>query len=38
MFALTRALKKKDAELAESAALLVLRKKAEAIWGREKDE
>jgi uridine phosphorylase len=36
--ALERALKKKEAELAESAALLVLRKKADAIWGKEKDE
>ncbi|TCV79201.1 hypothetical protein EDC63_13423 [Sulfurirhabdus autotrophica] len=35
---LERALKKKEEALAEAAALLVLRKKAEAIWGKEKEE
>jgi transposase-like protein len=35
---LERALKKKEAALKESAALLVLRKKADAIWGKEKEE
>jgi hypothetical protein len=35
---LERALKKKEAALAEAAALLVLEKKAEAIWGKGKAE
>jgi transposase-like protein len=36
--ALERELRRKDAALAEAAALLVLKKKADAIWGEEKDE
>ncbi|WP_455289594.1 transposase [Cupriavidus necator] len=36
--ALERELKRKDAALAETAALLVLRKKAEAIWGRDEED
>ncbi|MGX6566597.1 hypothetical protein [Cupriavidus necator] len=35
---LERELKRKDAALAETAALLVLRKKAEAIWGRDEED
>jgi len=35
---LERTLKKKEAALAEAAALLVLEKKAEAIWGKGKAE
>jgi DNA-binding transcriptional MerR regulator len=35
---LERELKRKDAALAEAAALLVLRKKAEAIWGKDEEE
>lgn len=35
---LERTLKKREAELAEAAALLVLEKKAEAIWGKGKAE
>ena len=35
---LERELRRKDKALAETAALLVLRKKAHAIWGDEKDE
>jgi hypothetical protein len=35
---LERELRRKDAALAETAALLVLRKKAEAIWGKDEDE
>ena len=35
---LERDLRRKEKALAETAALLVLRKKAEAIWGREEDE
>ncbi len=35
---LERELRRKDKALAETAALLVLRKKAEAIWGRDADE
>ena len=35
---LERTLKKKDAALAEAAALLILEKKAEAIWGKGKAE
>lgn len=31
-------LRRKDAALAETAALLVLRKKAEALWGKDEDE
>ena len=31
-------LRRKDKALAETAALLVLRKKAQAIWGAEEDE
>lgn len=34
---LERELQRKDAALAETAALLVLRKKAEAIWGKDED-
>jgi len=34
---LERELRRKDQALAETAALLVLRKKAEAIWGTERD-
>jgi transposase-like protein len=34
---LERELRRKDQALAETAALLVLRKKAEAIWGAERD-
>src|SRR5690606_37581945 len=36
--ALGRELKRKEAALAEAAALLVLRKKAHAIWGDQEDE
>lgn len=36
--ALNRELKRKEAALAEAAALLVLRKKAQAIWGDQEDE
>lgn len=36
--ALKRELRKKEKALAETAALLVLRKKAEAIWGEPEDE
>jgi hypothetical protein len=35
---LERTLKKKEAALAEAAALLALEKKAEAIWGKGKAE
>lgn len=35
--ALSRELKRKEAALAETAALLVLRKKAQAIWGDQED-
>ena len=35
---LERTLRKKEAALAEAAALLVLEKKAEAIWGKGKAE
>jgi transposase-like protein len=35
---LERQLQRKDAALAEAAALLMLRKKANAIWGTEEDE
>lgn len=35
---LNRELKRKEAALAETAALLVLRKKAQAIWGEPEDE
>jgi len=35
---LERELKRKNAALAETAALLVLRKKAEAIWGRDEED
>jgi transposase len=35
---LSRELKRKEAALAETAALLVLRKKAQAIWGDQEDE
>ena len=34
---LERELRRKEAALAETAALLVLRKKAEAIWGKDED-
>lgn len=36
--ALSRELQRKEAALAETAALLVLRKKAQAIWGDQEDE
>lgn len=36
--ALERELKRKEAALAEAAALLVLRKKVEAIWGKDEEE
>ncbi len=36
--ALERELRRKEAALAEAAALLVLKKKADAIWGEAKDE
>lgn len=36
--ALERELRRKDKALAETAALLVLRKKAEAIWGQDEDD
>jgi transposase len=36
--ALERELRRKDAALAEAAALLVLKKKADALWGDAKDE
>ncbi len=35
--ALERDLRRKESALAEAAALLILRKKAEAIWGRDED-
>lgn len=35
---LERELKRKEKALAETAALLVLRKKANAIWGKDEDE
>lgn len=35
---LQRELRRKDAALAEAAALLVLRKKANAIWGKDEEE
>jgi transposase-like protein len=35
---LERELRRKEAALAETAALLVLRKKAEAIWGRDEED
>ena len=35
---LERELRRKDAALAETAALLVLRKKAEALWGKDEAE
>ena len=35
---LERELRRKDAALAETAALLVLRKKAEAIWGKGEED
>lgn len=35
---LERELRRKEAALAETAALLVLRKKAEALWGKDEDE
>lgn len=35
---LQRELRRKDAALAEAAALLVLRKKADAIWGKDEDD
>ena len=35
---LSKDLRRKDAALAETAALLVLRKKAQAIWGDDGDE
>ncbi|MNP84932.1 hypothetical protein D3C76_1844560 [compost metagenome] len=35
---LERELRRKEAALAETAALLVLRKKADAIWGKDEDE
>lgn len=35
---LERELRRKEKALAEAAALLVLRKKAEAIWGKDEDE
>ena len=35
---LEKELRRKDAALAEAAALLILRKKADAIWGEEEDE
>lgn len=34
---LERELRRKEAALAETAALLVLRKKAEALWGKDED-
>jgi len=34
---INKELRRKDAALAETAALLVLRKKASAIWGEEED-
>lgn len=36
--ALERELRRKESALAEAAALLVLRKKAEAIWGKDEDD
>jgi transposase len=36
--ALERELRRKESALAEAAALLVLKKKADAIWGEERDE
>ena len=36
--ALEKELRRKDKALAETAALLVLRKKADAIWGEAEDE
>ena len=35
---LSKELRRKDAALAETAALLVLRKKAQAVWGDHEDE
>jgi hypothetical protein len=35
---LERELRRKEAALAEAAALLMLRKKADAIWGTEEEE
>ena len=35
---LSKDLRRKEAALAETAALLVLRKKAQAIWGDDEDE
>jgi len=35
---INRELKRKEAALAETAALLVLRKKAQAVWGEPEDE
>jgi hypothetical protein len=35
---LERVLRRKEAALAEAAALLMLRKKADAIWGTEEEE
>ena len=35
---LEKELRRKNAALAETAALLVLRKKADAIWAKEEDE
>ncbi len=35
---LARELQRKESALAETAALLVLRKKAQAIWGDQEDE
>ncbi|SFQ04717.1 hypothetical protein SAMN04488047_1291, partial [Tranquillimonas alkanivorans] len=36
--ALERELARKEKALAEAAALMILRKKAEAIWGREDED
>jgi transposase-like protein len=36
--ALEKELRRKESALAETAALLVLKKKADSIWGEEKDE
>lgn len=36
--ALERELRRKESALAEAAALLILKKKADAIWGEERDE
>jgi hypothetical protein len=35
---LERELRRKESALAEAAALLILRKKADAIWGKDEDE